>query len=70
MWRREEMEGGCLPVGKASSSCVTRAISSFSRCCHGEGCGGGGGGSELMMSHGWKGLLGILEQRQSPTSFL
>lgn len=36
--RRRRRRKGCLPAGKASSSCITWAISSFSRCCHGERC--------------------------------
>lgn len=34
--QEEEEEEGVLPAGKASPSCVTWAISSFSCCCHGE----------------------------------
>lgn len=38
--------GARLPSGEASSSCITEAISSFSRCCHGERWWGGVWGRE------------------------
>lgn len=69
--RRRRRRKGCLPAGKASSSCITRAISSFSRCCHGERCWGEEeGGFWAPDASRWERLWGILscDDPQLPSS--
>lgn len=59
---------GCLPAGKASSYCITQAISSFSRCCHGERCWEGAFLSSRLLPG--RETPGNSERRRSPTSLL